>query len=304
MRPEDVLTPEELTSLKLRSIYAEAGFSQYKMSKFEPYDLYATNKDFLESEQIVTFTDVSGRLMALKPDVTLSIIKNTELAPGQTRKLYYTEHVYRVPKGAPGFRELTQVGLECIGETDAENVRQVLTLACESLRAISGESVLDLSHLGLISDLLAEAGLSGAAAKAALGSLHEKNAHALAAVCEESGVAQALSEKLQTLVSVYGPPREALPRLKAVFGENAHLAALETITSALPEENVRIDFSVPANMKFYNGIVFKGYVKGVPSYVLSGGQYDHLMKRMKKSCRAIGFAVYMDMLQQLAVQGG
>ncbi|MGN1194020.1 MAG: hypothetical protein ACI4SB_00895, partial [Acutalibacteraceae bacterium] len=32
--------------------------------------------------------------------------------------------------------------------------------------------------------------------------------------------------------------------------------------------------------------------------VLSGGQYDKLMKKMGKKSRAIGFAVYLDLLEQ------
>ena len=63
---------------QLRELYRRYGYTQYKMSKFEPYDLYARSKSFLVSEDILTFTDADGRLMALKPDVTLSIIKNAQ----------------------------------------------------------------------------------------------------------------------------------------------------------------------------------------------------------------------------------
>ena len=52
-------------------------------------------------------------------------------------------------------------------------------------------------------------------------------------------------------------------------------------------------------MSYYNGIVFKGFVKGVPSGVLSGGQYDRLMRKMGRSASAIGFAVYLDLLERL-----
>ena len=45
------------------------------MNKFENYELYLENKSFLASENIVTFTDPSGKLLALKPDITLSILK-------------------------------------------------------------------------------------------------------------------------------------------------------------------------------------------------------------------------------------
>ena len=63
-------------TLALGNIFASHGYSQYKMGKFEEYDLYSKNKNFLVSDSVITFTDTNGKLMALKPDVTLSIIKN------------------------------------------------------------------------------------------------------------------------------------------------------------------------------------------------------------------------------------
>jgi ATP phosphoribosyltransferase regulatory subunit len=56
-------------------------------------------------------------------------------------------------------------------------------------------------------------------------------------------------------------------------------------------------------MRYYNGIVFQGYVPGVPSCVLSGGSYDRLLKRMGKKGRGIGFACYLDKLERLEVRG-
>ena len=61
-----------------------------------------------------------------------------------------------------------------------------------------------------------------------------------------------------------------------------------------------MDFSVVSDLKYYNGIFFKGFVKGVPDGVLSGGQYDKLMKNMNRNSKAIGFAVYMDNLGRLS----
>ena len=43
---ESALRPEERTSLRLRSLYGRHGYRQYKVSKFEEYDLYAHNKRF------------------------------------------------------------------------------------------------------------------------------------------------------------------------------------------------------------------------------------------------------------------
>ena len=38
------------------ALYESYGFTQYNMSKFEAYDLYVRNKDFLISDSIITFT--------------------------------------------------------------------------------------------------------------------------------------------------------------------------------------------------------------------------------------------------------
>ena len=103
-----ILTNEEKISFALRSLYHRRGFVPYRMSKFEEYELYMKNKDFLRSPQVITFTDTNGKLMALKPDVTLSIVRSYRHIPGQTQKLYYDENVYRVSESAGAFREIRQ----------------------------------------------------------------------------------------------------------------------------------------------------------------------------------------------------
>ena len=60
-----------------------------------------------------------------------------------------------------------------------------------------------------------------------------------------------------------------------------------------------LDFSVANDARYYTGVVFKGFLRGIPGSVLSGGQYDRLMTRMHRSARAVGFAVYLDELAGL-----
>ena len=142
----------ERVTFSLRQLYSGWGYKHFKMSKFEEYDLYAKNKDFLISDSVITFTDTSGKLMALKPDVTLSIIKNRKDNCDTISKVYYDENVYRVSKGTRTFKELMQVGLECIGKIGDYNIAEVLTLAVKSLKTISDDCVLDVSHLGILMD--------------------------------------------------------------------------------------------------------------------------------------------------------
>src|SRR5690554_5676876 len=115
------------------------------MNKFEQYDFYLKNKNFLESENIITFTDLNGRLMALKPDVTLSIVKNTKENP---EKVFYSENVYRVASGTKEYKEIMQLGLECIGDIDLYLMGEVISLAAKSLQSFSNRFILDISNMG------------------------------------------------------------------------------------------------------------------------------------------------------------
>lgn len=293
----------------LRSLYNRYGYSQFRMGKFEEYDLYARNKDFLISDSVLTFMDQSGKLMALKPDVTLSIVKNSKDLPDTLQKLYYNENVYRVPKGGRSFREMMQVGLELLGNVDDYCISEVLSLAAQSLGCIARESVLDISHMGLLSEVLESIGIPYSAKGQVLKCIGEKNLHGLEQVCREQNICEDDTALLKQLICCCGAPRQVLPRLKTLLKgigqqwlEQLSIV-LEILETETPDTIVRFDFSVVSDSRYYNGIVFKGYVPGLPSAVLSGGQYDSLMQRMHRRSSAIGFAVYMDVVEQLPQKG-
>ncbi len=302
----DILKHEERISFALRSLYHRRGYAPYRMGKFEEYELYVKNKDFLLSPEVITFTDTNGKLKALKPDVTLSIVRSTRPEPGQVQKLYYDENVYRVSESSRCFREIRQAGLECIGAVDENCIAEVLALALESLRLISPDSRLCVSHLGIVGALLDRAGLSGDARRQALRFLGEKNSHELDALCRSCGVEERDAAALRELALCSGAPQQVLPRLRAAGFPEADVALLERLAAMLPEADAHrliLDFSILGDMRYYNGVAFQGYVSGVPSGVLSGGQYDRLLARMGRQGGAIGFACYLDKLERVARPG-
>ena len=291
----------ETLSQKLGSLYSTYGYESYTMRKFEEYALYLRNKDFLLSDRILTFTDTDGKLMALKPDVTLSIIKNTRDIPGGIQKMYYRETVYR--PGNSGFREIMQVGLECMGAVDAYCILEVLLLAVKSLRTINRRCVLDISHMGLLTGLMDKLGLPEAVRGSVMEAIGSKNAHTVRALCAGAGVS---GDELVRLAKLGGPMEQVLPVLQEIFPNSPELSQLQKLLYALTAAGcgdcINVDFSVVNDMRYYNGIVFRGFVEGVPGGVLSGGQYDALMEKMDRRGKAIGFAVYPDLLERLEMK--
>ena len=112
-------TPAEQATFRLRALYEGAGYRKYRASRFEEYALYQEYQRFLPDSQVITFTDLDGKLRAIKPDVTLSIAKNAQPTAGECKKYYYTEQICRPSRESHTFSEISQMGLECIGAVGA-----------------------------------------------------------------------------------------------------------------------------------------------------------------------------------------
>lgn len=297
---EALLKPDEQLVYELRKLYRQYGYTQFKMTKFEPYDLYANNKDFLVSDGVITFTDTDGTLLALKPDVTLSIVKNYRHLPGQTQKSYYNENVYRTDRSGQGFREIVQTGLECVGDVDEVSVCEVLQLAVKTLAKISEHYVLDISHMGMLEEILSPSELDPTQKTQIIACIEEKNEDALQAL--PFSLPQKAKEQLLSLLRVYGPIDQVL-RGASVLSELKTFQELQTLSVLLKEmglaDHVNLDFSIMGAKNYYNGLIFRGYIAGIPVSVVSGGQYDRLMRKMGKPAKGIGFAVYLNQLELL-----
>ena len=304
MLDKKLLKSEEKAIYELRSLYGKFGYLPYKMSKFEEYDLYVKNKDFLVSDSIITFNDTNGKLLALKPDVTLSIIKNGIDEKGVKQKVYYNENVYRVWGSTRQYKEIMQTGLECIGDLDNYDVFEVLYLAAKSLSTISSDYVLDISHLGILSAVLDSIDAGSELRAEIMTLIKQKNEHELDNVCEKYGVSSENCSLLKSFVSIYGSCDKTIEKLKSFKISQAYdkaVCELEELCSALSKtelkDKLRLDFSIVNDMNYYNGIVFNGFLNGVYECILFGGRYDKLLERMGRKSSAIGFALYLDLLE-------
>jgi ATP phosphoribosyltransferase len=311
----NILKPQERVSLQLRLLYEQAGFCKYHMGRFEEYGLYQENRRFLSSEQVITFTDLDGRLLALKPDVTISIAKNAQVETGGCGRYYYTENVYRPSQESHTFREISQMGLECIGAVDGAVTAQTVSLALQSLALTGRDSVLELSHMGFVTGLFDAVGASESVRPRLLTCIRDKNAHELQLTAEGAGLSRQGIDALRRLSALTGPWESVLTAaeplaLNAAMG--AALSELRTLCETLARQgqtdNLKLDLSLVNDMEYYNGLVLQGYLAGMPRAVLKGGRYDPLAEQFRPGARAVGFALYLDELDRLtdepAADGG
>ena len=295
------LPTEDRLPLELSKLYEQFGYQKYCMSKFEEYGFYSDNRDFLSTDGIIAFNNSAGKLMALKPDITLSIVKNARTLPFGNARYYYNENVYRISEDSHDCKEIKQCGIELLGDVDTHATAEIILLGLKSLDKIDADFSLIISHIAFVSSALEDAGIMGARRRKILGFLKRKNRHDLIRWCDENGVEESIVDRLIKISSISGNLDTVLPLLKELVTDDKTAAAydeLENVCNSLKDldlfSKLRLDLSVLNHLDYYNGILLQGYVKNSPSPVLSGGRYDSLAKKIRGDGGAFGFAVYLD----------
>jgi len=303
------LKPAEKATFELRALYEQFGYRKYKMGKFEEYGLYASNMDFLSGDKVLTFTDLDGRLMALKPDVTLSIIKDSDADLQSSEKLYYIENVYREDREGNNFVEIEQMGLEYLGNVDDYGITEVVALAVRTLKGIDKNYILEISHMSFVTELLKDLGLKYDDYVHMLNLIRSKNAPGIVKVARKIGVPEDRINDIREIPSLFGPVKQTLKRArKLVINQEMQegLDQLERVTDGLramdAADNVQIDLSIVNDTNYYNGIIFKGYFEELAKHVLAGGQYDKAMAKFGRTTGAIGFGLYLNEVSLLRTE--
>ena len=134
----------------------------------------------------------------------------------------------------------------------------------------------------------------------------QKNLHGISGTCRENHMTDGAENALVRLLGLYGTPRTVMPKIRELaeeYGAGEMAAQLGRVVAGFTggdlEDRIQIDFSATGDLRYYNGIAFKGFISGIPGSVLAGGQSDKLMRKMGRKDRAIGFAVFLDMLERL-----
>jgi ATP phosphoribosyltransferase regulatory subunit len=303
---EDWLSREDITILKLRQLYESYGYIKYKMRAFEDYELYLDNKSFLNDQNIITFNDVNGRVLALRPDVTLSIAKNSRADIASMEKLYYLENTYRLDVKNQTYREISQLGLECFGKLDEYHNCEALNLAALTLSEIGEEWALVISHTGFAQKYIEGLHLPPDQCAALTDSIRQKNPAQIKHMADSWNIQQEAADLLVAVTHLSGPFSDTIIKARGLGITRDMSGALDQLESAYkfltaagPGNRFRLDFSIVNDINYYSGVIFQGFIEHVPRPVLSGGNYSGLMQKFGRDIDAIGFAVYLNELSRL-----
>jgi ATP phosphoribosyltransferase regulatory subunit HisZ len=133
------------------ALFTERGYREVATPALEYFNLFARTGHPLPEESLYKLTDREGRLLVLRPDLTLPIARlaATRLA-GETLplRLCAIQSVYRMRSsytGRPG--EWRQGGAELIGASGQETDVEIITLAIDCLCALGIDDFrLEIGH--------------------------------------------------------------------------------------------------------------------------------------------------------------
>ncbi len=281
--------------------FAQSGYDRVEPPVFEYMDVFATGIGSVRTEQMIKFIDHTGRILALRPDLTVPVARMaaTRLKGEKTPlRLYYTGSVFRARPAAGAQREYAQAGVELMGVKSPEGDAEVIALAVEALKSAGLEGfAIDIGQVEYFKGLMEEAGLSGAQIEELRGYVDEKNMLAIELFMNEYGVGAKHRERIMQLPALYGG-EEVLDRAGALTRNARALKALNTLREVYGyirafglAEFVTFDLGMLYSLDYYTGIIFRGITDHIGAPILSGGRYDTLTGEFGCDMAATGFAI-------------
>jgi len=298
------MSKKDLVLLNIRKMYDSYGYKKISLPSFEEYDLYNENKDFID-RNVLTVMSPNGKLLALRPDITLSVAKKVSKDQSlKYSKIYYQKNTYNLTKYV-GYEEDEQLGIELIGKESTFLDFEIINLAVKSLDIINKKSMIVLSHAGFISSVFENFDLEYEIKEQILDCINRKNSHDIQKILKRN---EHISENVKKLI--YKIPElsgnlenieKELLKYEINVNTKKILSELKQLNSLLmkfyKKSKIIFDFSVVKNLNYYNGIILQGYIEGFPNVILTGGRYDKLFEKFGVDTGAVGFAILTDGLK-------
>ena len=289
---------------KIKALFVSRGFTEVITPGIEFYDVFSSETHGLPQETMYKLVDSKGRLLALKPDLTMPIAR---LAATRLRdqvrplRLFYDQNIYTITPALTGrSHEIPQIGVEIIGAGGRRADLEVLVLALEALQSCGLDDFrLEIGHIGFFNTLIRKLNLDEEQSEEIRTLIQTKNYPALNDMLDRMEDKKTAAS-LKQLPALFGG-EEVLDEAAAALDcpELApYLDALRGLYQALSGlglgERVSLDLGIVNRTGYYTGIVFKGYIQGLGATALQGGRYDTLLADYGQDEPAVGFSLNVD----------
>lgn len=293
----------------IRKTFRSYGYYEIETPTIEFYDVFSAEIESFPQEAMVKFFDQKGRILVLRPDITVPVARITATKNRDVQlpiKYFYIGNVFRFNEVGGGRQnEFTQAGVELLGASSSESDAEIIAVAINTLKSIGLENFqIDIGQVEFFNGLAEEAGISEADNDKISKLIDRKDYVGVEQIVSKYQISTELKDLILKLPSLFGS-LDVIEKLKRVTKNSRSLAALNNIEEVIDilrdygmEKYISIDLGMLKGTNYDTGIIFRGFTYGVGFPILSGGRYDSLTSTFGKDCPATGFSIGINMLMK------
>lgn len=300
---------------KIISVIMNHGCKIIETPSFEDYDVYRHFFPQLRQQMVKTI-DTDGRVLVLRPDVTLPIVETAAREfprSNQLLKFGYVSTVFREYYGRSTYgKDFLQGGIEILGDSSPECDGEVIVTAAEILKAVGVENIrIDIGTAAYTQALFDGLPLSEEQKATLKGYMAERNLVACKSYIASLPISSDARKALEALPILFGPYAQTLSKARDYSINSGMLNALsrlervyDYILYAGYADKVQLDFGFASRLGYYTDTVFKVYVDGALYDIIDGGRYDQLSSRFGVDRPACGFGMNINLLYEYMSDAG
>ena len=300
---------------KIISVIMNHGCKIIETPSFEDYDVYQHFFPQLRQQMVKTI-DTDGRVLVLRPDVTLPIVETAAREfprSNQLLKCGYVSTVFREYYGRSTYgKDFLQGGIEILGDSSPECDGEVIVTAAEILKAVGVENIrIDIGTAAYTQALFDGLPLSEEQKATLKGYMAERNLVACKSYIASLPISSDARKALEALPVLFGPYAQTLSKARDYSINSGMLNALsrlervyDYILYAGYADKVQLDFGFASRLGYYTDTVFKVYVDGALYDIIDGGRYDQLSSRFGVDRPACGFGMNINLLYEYMSDAG
>ena len=300
---------------KIISVIMNHGCKIIETPSFEDYDVYQHFFPQLRQQMVKTI-DTDGRVLVLRPDVTLPIVETAAREfprSNQLLKFGYVSTVFREYYGRSTYgKDFLQGGIEILGDSSPECDGEVIVTAAEILKAVGVENIrIDIGTAAYTQALFDGLPLSEEQKATLKGYMAERNLVACKSYIASLPISYDARKALEALPVLFGPYAQTLSKARDYSINSGMLNALsrlervyDYILYAGYADKVQLDFGFASRLGYYTDTVFKVYVDGALYDIIDGGRYDQLSSRFGVDRPACGFGMNINLLYEYMSDAG
>jgi len=292
---------------RIRKVFRASGYYEVETPIVEFYDVFCTEENIMPQETMFKFFDQQGRILVLRPDITIPIARVTATKlkdAAYPLRIFYIGNSFKYNEvGGGKQKEFTQAGVEIIGVTAPEADAEVIATAIDAVKATGLENFqIDIGQVEFFKGLMEETGLSDEETEMMRVLIDRKDFLGIEELVKEHKIRDDLKELILSLPKLFGST-DVIDRVEKYPINRRSIKALNNLRSIIKiledyglSKYVSIDLGMVQSLNYYSGTIFRGFTYGVGFPILSGGRYDRLVEKFGKESPATGFSMGINMV--------